>query len=434
MPTNASEAELKVMMANAAKMHANLADALTGTFVTDADTFTDNLDGQFMTSYLQQAAAVSNSLASGLTSTGTIAGQLMIDYANTVNLTADSQAAAWSEVFQYWNDNNIRVKSRTWSFGNASATGGNTGNGTIRRVTQDKYGYEIQSGISDVRTYNCIADQNTGAVVNQELFGYEGEPRGSNRLQRNGTGAVGNLTALENAETTRYLNNPSFGNTASTAGASIGASVTAISGWTLSGTSALGLTGISAYRKGNSETNANSLVIRGDNGAVSQVMSIVGGGQFDPSTPYYAQLAYLPSGAPTGAAIKFTIGSQTQVYQLSTETGWNVMPWYTDEKAWPDNWTVNNAPIQITTSGLSTGYILIDDILMGPMQPVAGKYERLVGGNAPFSRGTNGGRGDEFTITDTLTASVAYTQDFFAEQGLYLPHSATPNNYTEPSI
>lgn len=450
MPTKASEAEAKTMLANAAGAYGRLANVLfedgNSSYVWADDQLTDDLDGEYMSDRLDLHSAIRDALAASLQNIAADADISMREYADIIGRTNLSSQQAWEQTFEYWQENSIRVKSREWSFGAPSAAASNVGTGTIRRLSTDKYGQTIESGASDSFRADCVQDRFSGPLQSgQEVFAVESLPLGADDLHPEGEGIETTIVGVNAANSTAFLTNPSFDAALATfsAGASAGTSggtVTAINGYTLSTTANLKVVNYNTYRTFEGEATPGSLLIKNGDAKVTQLFAAQVNNNFQPGTPYYMQIAYNRAGlaatsATAGAAIKMKLGKLTHTLTTSTESGWNIHTITLDEDCWYDNWTEDAAGIEISTSGLSAGGLLIDDIVLTPMARIGARYAVLVGGATPFSRGGNGGQGDRFDWTDAITAAdTAHTQNLMAARGWYLPASTTANSYTEPSI
>src|SRR3990167_6568556 len=132
--------------------------------------------------------------------------------------------------------NSLSVQTRAFVRGAFSAGGGNTGDGTIRRVVTDRDGEAIEVGSPDVVTLECVLDGNTGTNEGQELFRVYGRPFGTDYVDMLASSGYGSGLSeeIEAATVDRgILFNPTFNSFQGTA-----AVPTAISNWTVSGASA----------------------------------------------------------------------------------------------------------------------------------------------------------------------------------------------------
>ena len=435
------------MMKNAAGAHGRLEAVLyvdgNSSYVWADDQLTDNLDGQSMADVLDIQSGIRAALGAALNNIGAQAEVLMDDYAEAIERTAVDADQAWQQVYEYMVDANIRVRSRNWTFGTASAAASNTGTGTIRRLTKDKYDQDIEAGFSDQYTFRCVADAGSAQVQNgQEVFIGESLPLGADDLHPEGQGIAQSIVAANAQDSTAFLNNPSFDATQVVlSGGSLGTSAGAaqsIVGYSITNPANVKVVSYSTYRTFQGEAAPGALLMKGD-ATVAQVFNANINRPFNRLTPYYLQVAYNRAGlsatsATAGAAIKMRLGSLTHTLTTSTESGWNIHTIALDDSCWYDNWAEDNASLRLEVSGLSAGGILLDDIVLTPMTLFADRYVAVVGGATPFSVNGNSARGDRFDFADTIGASNAYTQGWLNARGWYLPASATPASYTEPSI
>ena len=83
--------------------------------------------------------------------------------------------------------------------------------------------------------------------------------------------------------------------------------------------------------------------------------------------------------------------------------------------------------ITIELASNTTGDLLVDDFLLGPMTRVDGAWVAIVGGATPFVLR------DVFTVTDTSTDTGIIQTQFAKSLGYYLPHLSSSNTWADPT-
>lgn len=320
----------------------------------------------------------------------------------------------------------IRVKSRNINFG-AVAAGSNLGNGTIRRLTQDAYGFNIEACHMEPKRAECTRDAVEGADLNEEVFFFRGATAYPDQLLISGSGAGAEIKGLSARQS--FITNASFSSFTNTI-----AAPTEISGWTPG--SAIGnfaLLESSYYRGagGTSDPTPRSLKISA-NDYLEQAFDI-NNVKLDPDLPLYMAIAYNREVGAGDGVLTFRVGNATVSVTLAAQTGWNVLMIPLDKRLFPRNFaTVSNPVVRITLANRTTGYVLVDDVVMCPMTMFNGTWYALVGGSNPFI----GNNRDSFTWSDTLVSSDSILQQWFWKlYGAYLP-SVTNGSETwlDPSV
>ncbi len=318
------------------------------------------------------------------------------------------------------------VKSRNLSFGSVSA-GSNLGSGTIRRLTVDAYGYDIESCHMEAKRAECISDENTGADLHEENFLIRGATPQPDQLLVSGSGLLAELSALSSRKS--FITNPSF----SLFTGSI-TSLTELSGWTVgSALSNLNLDEVNYYRGagGTSDPTPRALKFLA-NESVSQNFEI-NNTKLDPDVPVYMQVAYNRSVGSADGRLTLQVGNVTVDVVLSSQSGWNLLVMTLDKKLYPRYFASLNEPVvKLTWSGRTTGTLLVDDLVLAPMTMLDGTWYAVVGGATPFI----GNNRDSFTWTDALAGTDSIIQQWFWKlYGGYLPHSKVgAETWADPSV
>lgn len=317
----------------------------------------------------------------------------------------------------YFNDNSESVNSREFSFASVSAGGSNVGTGTIKRLTTDRYGYAIEATWAQKVTLDCVQDQSNGAKKHEEVFEIRGEARGVDLLDLNGSGNVARMQAVSTRNS--LVRNASWDDRSGT-----DATPTAITNWTVD-TGTLGteiaLDTNNLFRTQFGTSQGRSLKFDG-NGKLSQALSVAGQ-TFDPDVPYYCCVRWnREAGSGSGATVTLTLGSQTASVAVGSTTGWNTLEIALD-KGWFRQWNQTDPTVAVEITGLSSGYVLLDDLILVPMTQFDGLWYTALGGATKFVRD------DTFTFTDTGGTSGVINYWLWWTYGLHLPH-ATGGNET----
>lgn len=321
----------------------------------------------------------------------------------------------------------IRVKSRNITFGSVAA-GSNLGNGTIRRLTVDAYGFDIEACHMEPKRAECTRDNVEGADLNEEVFFFRGATPYPDQLLISGSGAGLEIKSMSARQS--FLSNPSFSLFTNTI-----ASPTEISGWTPgSSISNFQLDETNYYRGagGTSDPTPRALkFVAADN--ISQLFS-VNNVKLDPDLPIYMQIAYNRSVGAADGILTFQVGNVSVSVNLgSAPAGWNTLIIALDKGLFPRNFATTSDPtVKITWSNRTTGTLLVDDVLLVPFTMFNGIWHALVGGSNPFI----GNNRDSFTWNDRLAGSDSILQQWFWKlYGAYLPSvKDASENWTDPSV
>jgi len=345
----------------------------------------------------------------------TVLTPLLRTYGQFMGIPDTDPQAILTRLFERFTDESLTVETRAFTFGSPAADGGNTGTGTVNRLTTDANGQDIENQTADGKTCECISDEHSGASEHEELFLIRGETELRDRIQIAGSGLQGTLKAFSARDSQKLIQNPSFDHIDGSVG-----SLTSIPGWTP--TSALSNFDLNtAYYRNpfGSSVTPYSLKIVG-NDTLSQNFN-VRRLTFNPNIPVYLQIAYDSQTGSCDGGLTLHLGGVTaQVADLSAAgAGWNILRIALDEDCWFENWNQEDPTIGIQLSGQSTGYVLIDDIVFYPMANFDGAWYSIVGSGTPFLRG------DKFTWEDTETGAIIQRWLMRAYRR-YLPHDASP--------
>lgn len=306
---------------------------------------------------------------------------------------------------EYFVANSKSLNAREFTLGAVSAGGGNTGNGTIRRLSVDHDDFALEGGHAEVKTLTCRQDQ-AQVDTGEEVFEFAGAVPKQDLLVVSGSGGQGSLAGVTTRVTERYLANPTFsqwGTTLPTAGSEVTATAAdSFTGWTLADYTKAKASVDLAYRDrvGVPSTLRISAKFT-DNNTLTQTFADQKRPTFEIRTPYYVQFALYRKTSATGT-VTVTFGASTTAFTVGSlsDDAWNVCVMTLDKRLYHKNFTGNSMVFSIAYSSAGASKLIyIDDIILAPMEFRDGRWWIAVGGSTPFKRG------DTFSFTDTVNAT-----------------------------
>lgn len=338
---------------------------------------------------------------------------------------------------RYMHTNSYSVQERNLNWPTITAGGSNAGNGNIRRLIYDRYGYELEGVFLEAKTFRCDADQGS-RPKHAEVFTFEGVEAEVDYLRVLGSGsstAIGCSHAGVDS-TGRFLQNPSFETftgTAPTAGVpTTFASTTALTGWVITTIANAQIQLDRTYRGYPGDgtqggTNLYALRFTGENKATQTPKNTVNP-TWVPGQPYYMQVAVYRASSADGDLI-LRLGATTKTVDLTTlsNNAWNIVTLDLDEGLYYDNFLEQDLTVELEWDNRTTGVIDLDDVILVPMTNLDGTWYVAVGGTTPFLLN------DVFTYTDALVGSDAVVQYWWWRAGWgYLPAASSPT-ITDPT-
>lgn len=396
-------------------------------FITMWDTAVQSLEGDFVQSALDSLGSIRNTLASGLTSqvVATVITPYLRMYARHVMNTPElvDPIEILSRLYIYFADNAKTVQTTTMTFNTPAAGGGNVGNGTVLRVTTDQRNFPIESADAELKTAKCIADANTGAQKQEEVFQFYGAAPGRDSLEYSGSGEV--VQIANSSARDSLLLNPSFSQISGTI--TVPTDITSwVSSVTVNATN-YQFSEATFYRDFPGDSTPRALQIK-VTANLTQKLS-VRRTVLDPNTPYMLQLAWnRDAGAATGTLL-IRMGAQSNSVVLAAQTGWNILR--TPSSFGQNNWyrQFDEQDLDITIEWTQTGGtgVFVDDVLFIPGRRFGNTYYFLVPNASAHAPNL---KDDIFTWTDTETGAKVqrYLKRGF---GAYLPSSGGPT-FTDP--
>ena len=315
-----------------------------------------------------------------------------------------------------------RVTTRAFTFGTPANGGGNTGDGTLNRLTVDRYGYALEAATTEVKTLRCVSDRHSGSGVHQETF----EIRGAEIPRDFAAGVVsadrtGAISALSADDSQTFVSNPSF--SAYTGDAP---DITTINNWTV--TTAIGnfqieLTDV--YRTAVHEASAPGSVRFEADDKLTQAFTVASP-TLNPLVPYYCQIAFKRESSCDGT-LTLRVGANSVQVTLAAQSGWTILRLVLDENLFLRLFNATTLDVEIELASRTTGALLVDDIVFAPMTRFDGTWWALVGGATPYLVD------DTITATDTATESILQKW-LWRMYGRHLPHATGGSvTWAEPS-
>ena len=335
-------------------------------------------------------------------------------------------------LYEHFVANTLTVESRAITFDAAATLGaGNVGNGACERLTVDENNFPIEFVHVETKQLRCIADQNSGAQENAEVFEILGAAGGQDALLRHsfgsgvrsrrnlrskhaGTGQGGSL--LRNSSFDIY---------------SASATPSKFAQWTET-TGGANITQHTAnfYRTNPGATVDGSLRINGGAGTVTlkQTLANMRISALDPEVPYFLRVMVNKTvGTAVGGTFTIRLGSvavNTTIAAMGANWVEIMVP--VGQNCWPRNFNEDPFDIEIEWSSSTSGYLLVDDVIFVQWDEVDATYWCIRGNAATHTPWL---LDDKLEFTDTGGApATGKIQWWLFVAGLgYLPSSATPS-------
>lgn len=334
--------------------------------------------------------------------------------------------------------NQLTVQSRVFSYDTVAAASNSAGigNGTILRLTEDWQENALEGGWADTVRVECVQGTQEGATKHQEAFTITGKAPGRDRLAERGSGASTGMTALSARDSEALLISPSFTQMTPTTN---NQTVTALTGWTTTSggftnvVTSIGTAGTEYYRDVAGESSPKALEFTGDDGIYQVLKNAI-----DYTRPYALRLAYLPVSAAAGSVLYMSLRDYSdtsnpgailaQASVAITGSTWQTLVLGPDFQCWPRVWAAgNDIALEIRVGGLSSGSVVIDDIVFAPFTEHDGLWYAAVGGTTRFARR------DAFDFTDSETGAIV-GRWLHRAYGRSLPVASSSPSVTEPTV
>ena len=460
-----TEAEVRTQWKNAVDIlekHRVYADA-TAAAAGELDVLEQSLEGEFTPAALGAAAAQFRALLSDgidLDSAQSFLEPVLFEFMNIVAASTtptEDFGAAYRDIagmlrslYDYHANFStpITIKSRAISYSASTATGNGTGgsivgNGAVLRLTKDERNYNLEACFVETKTFRCRQDQNSGVKKHAEVFEVIGEVSSSDALLRQnssttpdygsgegssafisslhaGSGSGGSL--LKNSSFTTF-NNATTENKFS--GWDQSYSVMTASGVSQdTGVSYRGTPGITA----SNDASLKLTVSGGSTNAIvmTQTLANLNIGSLDPDLPYFLRIMWNGnSGTAAGGTVRVRLGSKEVTASVVSTGTWFELIIPADTNTWFRNFNQADFGIDIEWRGGTSGYLLIDDVILAPYDLIDGTYWVMRGNAASHTPWL---LDDTLTFTDTggLPAVAKLQWWWFVTFGAYLPSSGSP--------
>lgn len=389
-------------------------------FLTNFDSVSNPAGAAIVTNFPNQIAGAAQAMRSSLVNVRNqipaILQQGMFDLGTVISAPATSPPEIFKDFLcQYFVDNTKSVNSREFS---RAATGSVTGTGTgvINRLSTDGNNFPLEAGHAEIKIAKCLRDKLSGAVQHEEEFEFRGDDPAPDNLKISGSGLKKSIFCLSGRNSENYLSNPSWDQYSGTI-----TTLTGVTDWTP--TTAIGnfqLDQTNYYRGYEGVTTPASLRIS-TNDTMTQNMANVRKPVFDPLTPMYFQIAFNRQVGSGDGNLNIVLGSKTTTVALAAQTGWNILRLAIGQNNWFRRFNQTTMSVSVSIDSRTTGYTLVDDMILAPFTEFDGTFYAPVGGATPFLRD------DVFTWTDTEVGAVVQYwlwQMFGGAWWAYLPSNA----------
>lgn len=343
-------------------------------------------------------------------------------------------------LYEHFVENSLAVETRAITFATSPTSTQNpyesgdtiVGNAAMARLTVDADGFDMEACHVETKRWVCQKDQNSGTDAGAEVFRCLGEQASRDWLLLGGSGEQfsGIDLPVHNAGSDKrsgsVCNNSSF----STYNAAAVAPVPKFQGWTeVTGASMLSQDTTNYYRSHpRAQTNA-SLKITADGSTDCKIVQTLANMRISQlgNAPYFARVMLNKTiGSAANGTFHLRVGSQTVSIALSSlGSNWQELMLPIDENLWARNMNEADFDVELEwEDNSSTGYLLVDDLIVAPMTLVDGTYWLLRHNHATAP--VDHKFGDEFAFTDTGgAAGTGLIQYWLWRSGLgYLPSAS----------
>ncbi len=407
------------------------------------DTLLQALEGDYTPAELAQWTNTFRAQCSVLLSPGFAASALvpiLMEYAGVIDRAASgvqgfgtgkrTTAELFRALYDWCVATGVYVTSRSITYDTSATAGGsNVGNGAMSRLTVDENGFDLEACNVERKLFKCVADQNSGVDATAEVFECIGEAASFDSVDRAsfGSGTGANVTILShhagNSRGGSLLTNSSFSTFDSTA-------TPKFAGWTLASGAAGDITQDTTnyYRTHPGASVDASVKLTWGSATITLAQSLesMRVRKLDPDVPYVLR-AMVNKSIGSGAGGTFTLrlgASSVDVALSGLSSGWSEVVLAFDEGLWFRNFNEADLTVEIEWATGTSGYLLVDDVILCPMDYIDGTYWFLRGNAASP---VNWLIDDALAFTDTGGApATAKLQWWLWVAGLgYLPNSGS---------
>lgn len=414
-------AESATQLKNAVKPHTDL-EAHFPTQVADYDAAEQDLEGDRLPAAVTGGMAdLRRRLSQAMDWFGRCRGIADAWALEVMRVAGQPTDDLWGRVHRYLHEQSQTFNDRNWTRGSASAGGGNTGTGTLRRLTVDWEAYNLQGGHVETKTFECVQDQSLGTFKGAEVFRVAGEDASKDNLDYQGSGMVALLVAKHSGTGVgaSVLRNSGWDAQFS------GTGTDKIPGWTIGGTASKITAGTSGYRTAPGASSQGTLVFDNDGAAtneVTQALSLQRLSAGSERVPWMLQVAYKKSSAGATGSLVLKIGNKSTTLDLSTiaDTDWHVLQFTIDKNLYYRNWKEDAPDIEVEVVNLSAGTLTLDDLIFAQWDLLDGTWYWLTGGATAFLQR------DSFTVADSGPTAATSEMIYFLARCGVLPMGTDP--------
>ena len=278
-------------------------------------------------------------------------------------------------LYEHFVNNSLTVESRNITYDTATPGGANVGNGTIRRLTVDENGFDLEACTApEKKRWRCRSDASTGVQQEAEVFEVLGATQAPDDLNREGFGSGISIRTFLTSKHAGGGGGGSLLRNGSFSTFTDHATTPTLNGWVInSGGATFDAETTIVYRDAPGITTSQSLKQTAAF-EIEQLASSFRNTQLDQDTPYfYRVMVYKVSGA-TGN-ITLTWGSKSQVFTLGamTNDAWNECVIDFDADCWFRSFNKKDLSVKITGDTIS-GTFYLDDAILAEWDQVDGTY------------------------------------------------------------
>jgi len=398
----------------------------TRNFKDDSDSFQQTFEGNHIAATQAALVTFRESLGGLIQGGRALLEPILQDLARIgYNSIEDTTDAMLVDIFDGMEAATETIQARDWTYANLTTGGSNNGNGTVYRLVTDKDEYDIESGsaVGGTVKLECIRDKHHGLEEGQEEFAIYGSGKDAWDVLDLGTAPSPKGLIYSTRAHDGLLTNPSF----DTYTATTFSSATDLNGWNfLSSYANYSIDTANYFRREPGETTGNSLKNTASDTIYQNLTDAAG--SLDPSSPAMLVVRYNREVGSAAGSIKIYLGATTETINLASETGWNDARIIDDSGIWYDNFkqdvSGNGLQIKIETT-ISSGYLLIDEVILVQPQMYDGKWYLITAGGSDYLKN------DYFSFGDTVTNTGVIQYWISRLFGRYLPHDTGTPTYSD---
>lgn len=300
--------------------------------------------------------------------------------------------ARYARIHRYMHDNSYSFNDRDLTVAATGTAGGsNVGTGTLDVLAVDWEAYNLQHAHSETKTWECIRDQNLGALKNAEVFQVYGEDASKDRVEETGSGMRTLTDARGLPLVARHCGAGAGGTPLQNAGfdqAFSGTGTDKIPGWTIGSTAGdVTSTTSTVYRTEPGVTTSRALQIASGSDEITQALSVQRINAIGERVPWQFSVAVKKTGSGDTGTLTLKMGSQSQAINLANSphntTSWVVASMDLDKDLFYRNWREDAPDIEIEWASTSD-VLYLDCVRFAPLYSVGGLWWWLEGGATAF--------------------------------------------------